>query len=326
MMQSIIIIAEHFEGVLRPVTYELVGFALELQKFCPAKIKMLILGDDVAGLAQDAATHTGLDVVAVIVPALTTYSLEVYKGVLSERLPDLDPVYICMAHTTQGADLAPPLAVRMKAACITGVVQVSGEKDRVCFARDMYSGKVVATLESTSERTILTLQPGSLPSHDFDHSAPGAVETWTATYPPKQSMPQGIKPPQETNAALTEAEVIVSAGKGVGKKENLQIINNLSRLWPGSAVGGSRLVCDSGWLEYRHQVGTTGATVTPKLYVACGISGASQHIAGMRGSGFIVAINRDPGAAIFNVADVCVVEDLITFIPCLIEEHRKKSS
>ena len=323
MEQSIIIIAEHFEGELRPVTYELVGFALQLQRFCPAGIKLVVLGDDVGGLAREAAGSTGLDVVAVNMRGLGTYNGEVYKHMLSERLPDLNPVYICMAHTTQGADLAPSLAVRMEAACITGVVRISEEEGRISFARGMFSGKVIAKLISHFERTVITLQPGSLPPPVFDHPAPGAVETWAVTYPAKRSRSLGIKRPREENAALTGAGVIVSAGRGVGKKENLRLIYNLSNLWPGSAVGGSRPVCDSGWLEYGQQVGTTGATVAPKLYVACGISGASQHVVGMNGSGFIVAINRDPDASIFNVADVCIVEDLITFIPCLIKEHEK---
>jgi len=323
MEQTIIVIAEHFESELRPVTYELVGFALQLQGLCTAGIKLVVIGDDVEGLAREAAANTGLDVVAMNMTGLDTYNGEVYKQILSERLPDLNPVYICMAHTTQGADLAPSVAVRMKAACITGVVQISEEEGRVIFARSMFNGKVIAKLISRLERTVITLQPGSLPPPVFDHSAPGALETWTVAYPPERSLALGINHPKDENAALAGADVIVSAGRGIGKKENLRVIYNLSNLWPGSAVGGSRPVCDSGWLEYGQQVGTTGATVAPKLYVACGISGASQHVVGMNGSGFIVAINRDPEASIFNVADVCIVEDLITFIPCLIKEYEK---
>ncbi|MBW2616973.1 MAG: electron transfer flavoprotein subunit alpha/FixB family protein, partial [Deltaproteobacteria bacterium] len=124
-------------------------------------------------------------------------------------------------------------------------------------------------------------------------------------------------------SALTEADVIVSAGKGIGRKENLEIIERLAALFPKSAVAGSRSVCDSKWLDRNRQVGYTGATVSPKLYIAAGISGATQHIAGMRSSGFIVAINSDPNAAIFNVSDVCVVEDLTTFVPVFIDSHEK---
>jgi len=125
---------------------------------------------------------------------------------------------------------------------------------------------------------------------------------------------------------ITEAGVIVSAGQGLGDKENLDLIFQLAALFAKSAVAGSRIVCDLGWLEYRCQVGVTGATVSPQLYIACGISGAVQHVMGMRNSEFIVAINKDPAAAIFQVADIGIVEDLTTFIPALIEVYEKTKS
>jgi len=125
---------------------------------------------------------------------------------------------------------------------------------------------------------------------------------------------------------ITEAGVIVSAGQGLGDKENLDLIYQLAALFAKSAVAGSRIVCDLGWLEYRCQVGVTGATVSPQLYIACGISGAVQHVMGMRNSEYIVAINKDPAAAIFQVADICIVEDLTTFIPALIEVYEKTKS
>jgi electron transfer flavoprotein alpha subunit len=326
MDRPIIVIAEHFENELRPITNEVVALALELQLIRHEEIRLVILGDDIVGIGEKTSRETGLNVIAIEVPGLGSYSGEVYKSVLSKGLSDLNPSYICMAHTTQGADLAPQLAVRMEAACITGVLGVLEEKGRPSFTRGMYNGKVIAGLQATVERTVLTIQPGSLKPPTFDHSKPGSVETCTMASPTTtRSLPRGIKPPTMQNAGLTEAEVIISAGRGLRKKENLGLIHDLSALWPGSAVGGSRPVCDSGWLEYGQQVGVTGATVTPRLYVACGISGASQHIVGMSGSGFIVAINRDPYAAIFNVADVCVIEDLITFIPRLIDEYKKMS-
>jgi electron transfer flavoprotein alpha subunit len=122
------------------------------------------------------------------------------------------------------------------------------------------------------------------------------------------------------DSTLKDAEVIVSAGRGVGKKENIALIKELAALFPRSAVGASRQACDLGWLEYKHQVGTTGQTVAPKLYIACGISGAIQHVSGMKKAQNIIAINNDPHAAIFHVAHICIVEDLVSFIPLLIEE------
>nr|HPR04350.1 electron transfer flavoprotein subunit alpha/FixB family protein [Deltaproteobacteria bacterium] len=133
----------------------------------------------------------------------------------------------------------------------------------------------------------------------------------------------GVREPAHRDSALRDAEVIVSAGRGIGKKENVEIVRELASLFPRSAVGASRSVCDLGWLEYGRQIGTTGQTVAPKLYIACGISGAIQHVAGMRGAHTIVAINTDPDAAIFRVAHYCIVEDITTFIPVLMDELKR---
>ena len=134
----------------------------------------------------------------------------------------------------------------------------------------------------------------------------------------------GIKQAEADTSGISEADVLISAGMGIGDEENLEFIYALADLFPKSAVAGSRIVCDQGWLEYKCQVGVTGATVSPGLYIACGISGAVQHVSGMRGSGFIVAINTDPAAAIFHTADVCIVEDLKTFIPAFMEEYESE--
>ena len=136
----------------------------------------------------------------------------------------------------------------------------------------------------------------------------------------------GIKPAGVDMTGITEAGVIVSAGQGLGDKENLDLMHRLAALFTKSAVAGSRIVCDSGWLEFRCQVGVSGATVSPRLYIACGISGAVQHVMGMRNSDYIVAINKDPAAAIFQVADICIVEDLTTFIPAFIEMYEQSKN
>jgi electron transfer flavoprotein alpha subunit len=133
----------------------------------------------------------------------------------------------------------------------------------------------------------------------------------------------GIEESIHRDSALKDAEVIVAAGRGVGKKENISLIERLAAVFPGSAVGASRSACDLGWLEHKHQIGTTGQTVSPKLYIACGVSGAFQHVSGMRGAQTVVAINTDIHASIFQVAHYGIVEDLTTFIPILLEELSK---
>lgn len=319
MDRTIAIIAEHFQGELKPITYDLMAFASELQRLHPAAVKVVILGDRVTELARKTAKETGLDVIGIQDPDLASYNGDAYKAILGELLPELRTDYVCAPHTTQGGDFAPALAVRLGAACITGVERVFKEGGRICFTRPIYNGKIMANLSPIAAPLVVTVQPGIFKPPLFDHTAPGVVDIRTVSHPPQRTRPMGIKRVKQEGSALKEAEVIVSAGRGIGKKENLGLISRFAALFPGSAVGGSRPVCDLDWLEYKQQVGITGATVTPRLYIACGISGSVQHLSGMRGAGFIVAINTDPDAAIFNVADVCIVDDLTTFIPAFID-------
>jgi electron transfer flavoprotein alpha subunit len=225
-------------------------------------------------------------------------------------------------------DFAPAVAFRTGAACITGVEHIFHDTDRLFFGRSMFGGKLFAKVLSKTEMTVLTLQPGSFKPRPAEGSLREKVEVRAINLQPRQSQSAGIKSVQIPLDSLAKAKIIITAGRGIGKKENLEHIYRLARLFPKSAVGGSRPVCDLGWLEYGQQVGVTGATVTPELYMACGVSGAMQHISGMRGAGFVVAINTDPHAAFFNFADVCITEDLATFIPALLEayENRRQTS
>jgi electron transfer flavoprotein alpha subunit len=323
MTKRIVVIAEHFRGRLTPVTFELLTCATEIQRFVKVPISVVVLGNRVEELAHEIAGASGLEVIAIQDPGLISYNGEIYKKILAELLPEWRPVCVCIAHTGQGWDFAPGLAVKLGASCITGVERLFEEDGRMRYTRPIFSGKLVADMEAASDVTIITVQPGSFKAASFEARTPGPVIFRTTSCQPRQSRSLGIKRAKEENSALTDADVIVSAGKGIGRKENLKIIERLAALFPKSAVAGSRSVCDSKWLDRNRQVGLTGATVNPKLYIAAGISGATQHIAGMRSSGFIIAINTDPNAAIFNFSDVCVVEDLKTFVPLFIDSHEK---
>jgi len=321
---SIVVIAEHFQGEIRPITYELVHFAEELGQFRSAPIKILVLGEKVEALAKSLAETTGKDVLGIRSPQLAQYNGQVYKSVLHDILGEHPPAYVCISHSSRGSDFAPGLAMRLKAACITGVSALSVQEDRVCFSRDVYGGKINADMVSYTETTVLTVQPGSYgPAPDKDQLG-GKVYLKSVAVAPQVSATLSTTPFQTSDLDLSAARVIVSAGRGIGEEENLQLIRNLASAIPQSVVCGSRPVIDLGWLTYDRQVGVTGATVTPDLYLACGISGAAQHVSGMKGSGFIVAINTDPMAAIFNLSDICIVEDLKTFIPLLLEAMSNK--
>jgi len=324
MARSIVVVAEHCEGEIPPVCYELAAFAKELRQLHPATVRILILGDPIKDIARGLSEKTGLEVIGIQVPGLRSYTCEAYKKILGDFLLEMSPSYVCVPHTSTGWDYAPALAVRLGAACITGVEGVVRLSDGIGFTRSFYNGKIAAVVASKAKTTLLTLQPGKAKPLDPAFVRPGPVAVRTVPFPLEESRFIERKQIREQSGKLAQAEVIVSAGRGIGKKENLSLISRLAGLFHRSAIGGSRSVCDLGWLEHKQQVGTTGATVTPKLYLACGISGAFQHLVGMSGSEFIVAINTDPNAPIFHVADVCIVDDLTVFIPALMEVHERR--
>jgi len=326
MQPTIVVIAEHSAGQIKPVTHELVTCAKRLQQNTALAIKAVILDAEPARLAREMADTWGFEVSAVRIPQLTAYNGEIYKSVLADLLRDLKAAYVCTAHSSQGTDFAPALAVELNAACITGVEDILDIENRTCFARSIFGAKAVAHVRPENDLSILTIQPGMFRPQKPDKPVFGRVTHRSFNCESLKTRSRGIKQAEADMTGITEAGVIVSAGQGLGDKENLDLIYQLAALFTKSAVAGSRIVCDLGWLEYRCQVGVTGATVSPQLYIACGISGAVQHLMGMRNSDYIVAINKDPAAAIFQVADIGIVEDLTTFIPTFIEVYEKTKS
>ncbi len=320
MEKSIVLICEHANGKVSPVTYEIAAFAHELQRLSNGSLIAVVLGEHVQQAAGEIAAATGIDVLGLQIPGLENYSGEIFRDVVSEELPPLDPGYVCIAGTSQGLDFGPSLAVRLRACCISGVERIEDKSGQVVFSRAIHGGKIHANLASAARTTVLIVQPGAFRPMSAGSVKPGSISLKIMDRGSSLTRSIGLKRMQSGGSALAEARVIVSVGRGIGKKENLEIVRRLARMFPRVAVGASRPLCDIGWLDYSQQVGQTGATVTPDLYFACGISGAPQHLAGMRGSKFIVAVNTDPNAAIFNMADVCVVEDVVGFVSDLLKE------
>ncbi len=326
MKQSIVVIVEHFSGQIKPVTHELVSCAQRLQKITGLAVRAVILDAEPARLAREMADTWGLEVTAVRIAGLTSYNGEVYKRVLADLLREFEAAYVCSAHSSQGMDFAPALSVELNAACITGVEDIIEVENRSCFVRSIFGAKAVAYIQPQRQISILTIQAGMFKPRNPNKSECGKVIMRSIRCETLKTRSTGIKKAEVDMTGIAEAGVIVAAGQGIGDKENMDLIYQLAALFAKSAVAGSRIVCDLGWLEYRCQVGVTGATVSPQLYLACGISGALQHVIGMRDSDYIVAINKDPAAAIFQVADICIVEDLTTFIPSFIDVYEKAKS
>ncbi|MEA3470838.1 MAG: electron transfer flavoprotein subunit alpha/FixB family protein [Thermodesulfobacteriota bacterium] len=320
--RQIAVIAEHINGVLTPGTLETFSFARELENLLDLETKIIIPGKSIRDLTSEIAGMTGMDVIGIEGEDLELYNCEAYLAALGKPLEESDPAYICTPHSAMGYDLSPRLAVRLGASCVTAVEKIWEKGESVTFSRSQWNRKIILEMEPVTEMVVLTVLPGSWPELDRKPEKPGDVKIISAGSEAKNSRTTEIREAERTGFDLAKADVIVSAGKGLGKEENLPLIYKLSEIFPKSAVGASKAACDAGWLDYGHQIGMTGKTVSPKLYIACGISGSTQHIAGMKESQMVVAINTDPAASIFGIADYCIVEDLFTFIPCVIEKYQ----
>jgi electron transfer flavoprotein alpha subunit len=338
LQRPIIVIARTTNNQLAPVTSELIAGAQQIARHTTAPIHLLMAGDELNGLAEKTAGETGLDVIWFRGDFPAGNPTAFWMDLAPQPILDLNPSCICMAGDAVDAEIAPALAIRLKAGYITGVEKISVRENTLCFTRKIFNGKITATLAPGNDLTMLTIEPGAFaPDAPSPHVSEGissleerkpgrVIELSAASLPHIKQWVQflGYKSDEAESARLNEAEVIVAAGNGIGKKENLDLLVELAGLFAKSAVAGSRPVCDKKWLPLNRQVGVTGTTVAPRLYIACGISGASQHLAGIKNADLIVSINTDPRAAIFGASDICVIEDLSTFIPLFIEICRNQ--
>ena len=318
--RTIYIIAELRKGCITQETYELVSFARAVD--IGRKPVFVLLGKNVEEQAREISQKTGCDTLVLMADHLEHYNPLSYAHALMEILLEQVEAWVCMPHTSMGYDLAPRLAVLLNAACITGVESVRGGD----LSRPIHSGRFIEEIVPKTPRVVVTVLPGVYRPCGETTGAAGAVVVKEIAFTELPSETVGTAESSYRDSALKDAQVIVSGGRGIGSSENVSLIRRLAALFPRSAVGASRSACDLGWFERKQQIGTTGLTVSPKLYIACGISGTFQHISGMRGSQTIVAINTDAHAPIFQVAHYGIVEDLTTFIPLLIEACDNKDS
>jgi electron transfer flavoprotein alpha subunit len=320
--KGIIVFAECEAGRIAEVTYEVIQFARILAaEYNEEKITIIIAGRDIRRAAETLARCTGFTVIGAQSALLEPYCAEAYQLALLPILSSLDPRYVCIAHTAIGSDWAPGLATALGASCITSITGISVKDSRLIFTRPAFKGKWNMLIAPLKEQSILTIQPGAFPAFTKEVGNNGNVKILDIKIVPRWTVTGETLLPEEASRDLEEADVIVGAGRGIGKEENLSLIRELAGLYQKSAVGGSRTVCDLGWLPYPSQIGITGKSVAPKLYIACGISGSLQHVTGIKGARFIAAINKDPEAPIFQVADWGIVEDLTTFIPLLLDYY-----
>jgi electron transfer flavoprotein alpha subunit len=302
-----LLVAEFREGKLRVKYSQLIAFAKELQ----AETSMFLVGSP-----SDLPQFNG-SLYLADVAKYGEYNPAVHKQLLLDVIAKEKPDTIVFHHSSYGWDLAPRIAVALKAAQISEVIAV---EDGVPVI-PVCNAKLRRKIKAKSAQTVLTLQAGAFGMEEDPVGTPTVIPIETDGAGTVQCT--GYEAAKLEGVDLTKAEIIVSAGRGVGKPENVAIVQALAKAL-GGEYGASRPVVDAGWVEHNRQVGTTGSTVTPKLYIACGISGAIQHLAGMKKSEFIVAINTDKDAPIGEVADVLVVADLKQFLPVLTEKLQSR--
>lgn len=295
-----LLVCEYREGKLLESSYELLSFADQLGG---EKITFLV-GDEAA------ATQLNGKVYLADVATCGEYNPAVHKAAILAVVEKEQPDYIVFSHSSYGWDLAPRVTAALKVGQVTEVVGIVDDG----FEVGCCNAKMRRRVKPSTAQAVVTVQAGAFSAEPGTGSA--AIEKLEVEIDGQGISFEGYEPAEEKDVDLSKAEVIVTAGRGVGKKDNIPVIAALAKIL-GGELGASRPVVDAEWVAHSHQVGTTGQTVSPKLYVACGVSGAIQHLAGMKKSDFVVAINKDKDAPIGEVADVLVVADVLQFVPAL---------
>jgi len=325
MPKGIWIIVEQKNHQIRKVSLELLSQGRKLADQIEEELTAVIAGEGIDSLAAQAAAY-GADTVLLLDDAkLAEYTTGAYTSVLNAVIRQYEPQAVLIGNTASGKDLAPRLAQRLGvglASDCTGI-EVDPEKF-LTFKRPIYAGKAFAFVTAVNRPILATLRPNTFPIVAPDASRTAEVSAGKVNIDPSdlRAIIKEVAIAASQRPELTEANIIVSGGRGMKGPENYVILEELADAI-GAAVGASRAAVDSGWKEQKFQVGQTGKTVSPTLYIACGISGAIQHLAGMGSSKFIVAINKDPEANIFNVADYGIVGDLFEVVPLLTQEFKK---
>jgi len=320
----ILVVAEQRSGKLNRATWETIAAGQELGKagsLDPA-ITIVVLGSNVDAVASEVAAARVQKVVLVNHQALDAYTPDGYTMALEQVIAKLSPSHVLLPHTYQTRDFAPSLAARLDRALVTDVTGMKAHGAEIAFVRPMFQGKLTADAVAQGPAPhIVTFQIGALRADQAAKGdAPAPIETFGVEIDPSAIREQPEEPFQQAKQSvdLSQAERIVAVGRGIKGQENLPVAQKLAAAL-GAELAASRPICDAGWLPMERQVGSSGQTVAPKLYLALGISGAIQHLVGMKGSGTIAAINKDPDAPIFEVADYGIVGDLFEIVPALVE-------
>ncbi len=323
MALGMLVICEQRQGEIKRSSYEVLSEASRLAATLGGEVSALLIGDNVRDKAAGLASYGARAVFVADDTRLSNYSVEAYCNIAKRVCDDLEPDVVMLPATALGKDLAPRLAARLGAGLASDVIATEVSNGGIVLTRPIFAGKALMSLRVISRPQVLTFRPKVMPVNDPNTSLTAEVKdvaldglldnigtTVTKTVTTATGRPD-----------VAEADIIVSGGRGTKAPENFKILEELADTL-GAGVGASRAAVDAGWRDHQDQVGQTGKTVTPNLYIACGISGAIQHLAGMLSSKCIVAINKDPEAPIFQICDYGIVGDLFEIVPLFTEEYK----
>ncbi|MCS7054433.1 MAG: electron transfer flavoprotein subunit alpha/FixB family protein [Ignavibacterium sp.] len=322
MANKILAVLEQREGQLKKVSFEVISLAKKLSTQLSYQVEAIIIGNEISNLSE-LKNYFSSKVTHFKNQDLNYYSSSAYSKILSDYINENDFSLVIFPNTAMGIDLAPRVAVRTKSAVATDCIKVIYDNEQLIFTKPVYAGKALINFKLNSERKIITIRPNIFKPEKIENENLN-LETKEISDLDLTTKVTGYKK-SEGKLDVAEADIIVSGGRGMKGPENFHLIEELAEVL-GAAVGASRAVVDAGWRPHREQVGQTGKTVSPTLYIACGISGAIQHLAGMSSSKYIVAINKDKDAPIFNIADYGITADALEILPVLIEEIKKIKS
>jgi electron transfer flavoprotein alpha subunit len=323
MSQGILVFIEHRNGVLNKTSLEAIAAAQSLATQLGQTVSAVIPGGDVAALGQEIAAYDLAKVVTATNAALADYTPDGYTAAMESAVKALDPQIVVMPHTYLVRDYAPKLAARFGKSLISDCIRAQVSDGSITFTRRIFLGKLDADVVSDGAAPVFaTFQSGAYRPDQAQKGSGAQVENMAVEVGEIRMTPEA--PFQEVKQAvdLSKADIIVAVGRGIKSKDNLALAEKLAEALGGD-LAASRPICDAEWLPIDRQIGSSGQTVAPKLYVALGISGAIQHLVGMKNSGTIVAINKDAEAPIFDIADYGIVGDLFEAVPVLTEEIKK---
>jgi electron transfer flavoprotein alpha subunit len=320
---SVLVVLEHRGGKWNRMSFEAIEAARNIGQSLGEPVQAAVFGSAGDELAREAASYDVSKVFALDNTLLAHYTQEAYTAALEQLIKAEHPRSIVFPHTYQVRDYAPRLATRFGQALISDVIDLRADGAELTFVRQLFQGKLNADVPASTGPQFVSIQAGAFRSAEPGNST-NAVEKFAVKLEPSQIRSKPEEPFREAQRSvdLGAASIIVSVGRGIKEKNNLPVVEALAQAL-GAELAASRPICDNGWLPMERQVGSSGQTVSPKMYVAVGISGAIQHLVGMKGSKTVVAINKDENAPIFETADYGAVGDLFEIVPALVEEIKK---